>query len=175
MDSFVIITGGPGAGKTTLIDRLRTAGFTCSPEVGRAIIQDQLAIGGRAMHLTDPLLFAEVMLSWEIRAYREAAGEVFFDRGIPDLAGYFQLLGEPVPAYVTMAIEKFRYRPTVFVAPPWPAIYRQDAERRQDFDEAVRTHDAMVDACGRHGYQVVPLPESDVDSRVAFILDTLAG
>ncbi len=39
-----------------------------------------------------PALYAETMLSWEIRTYRDAerhpAPVVFFDRGVPDLAGH---------------------------------------------------------------------------------------
>ena len=45
-DNLIVITGGPGAGKTTLINLLREAGFATAPEAGRAIIQDQSAIGG---------------------------------------------------------------------------------------------------------------------------------
>jgi predicted ATPase len=44
---FHIITGGPGSGKTTLIDALAAQGFHHMPEAGRAIIRDQIAIGGR--------------------------------------------------------------------------------------------------------------------------------
>lgn len=43
---FHIITGGPGSGKTTLIDALAALGFQHMPEAGRAIIRDQVAIGG---------------------------------------------------------------------------------------------------------------------------------
>ncbi|SCG45611.1 AAA domain-containing protein [Micromonospora zamorensis] len=87
---YIVITGGPGAGKTMLIDSLRRAGHACVDEAGRQIIQDQLSIGGLALHTGDSRLFAEVMLSWEIRSYRQASrhpGPVFFDRGIPDLVG----------------------------------------------------------------------------------------
>ena len=41
-----VITGGPGSGKTTLIDTLARAGFARTVEPGRAIIQDQQAIDG---------------------------------------------------------------------------------------------------------------------------------
>ncbi|MEV7011027.1 AAA family ATPase [Streptosporangium sp. NPDC051022] len=171
-ERFVVITGGPGAGKSSLIDALGQHGFSCVPEAGRAIIRDQAAIGGRALHRADSLLFAEIMLSWEMRSYREAAhrtGTVFFDRGIPDIVGYHLLLGRPVPPYVSAAARLFRYHPRVFVAPPWEEIYANDHERTQDFDEAVRTHDAMVDAYTCHGYEPITLPRTDVDSRAAFV------
>ena len=53
-DQFFVLTGGPGAGKTTLIEALRDAGFATAPEAGRAIIRDQLAIGGPATHQNNP-------------------------------------------------------------------------------------------------------------------------
>jgi predicted ATPase len=88
---FVVITGGPGSGKSTLTDALKRAGHRASQEVGRSIIQAQMAIGGQALPWIDPVLFAEMMLSWEMQSYhREAArpGPVFFDRGVPDVIGY---------------------------------------------------------------------------------------
>ena len=65
-----VVTGGPGSGKTTLIDALERMGFARTVEAGRAIIQDQQAINGSALH--DPALFAELMLSWELCSYRMA-------------------------------------------------------------------------------------------------------
>jgi predicted ATPase len=46
---FHIITGGPGAGKTTLIDALAAQGFARTAEAGRAIIQAQVVSGGNAL------------------------------------------------------------------------------------------------------------------------------
>lgn len=37
------------------------------PEAGRAIIQDQVAIGGAALPWADRLAFSELMLGWELR------------------------------------------------------------------------------------------------------------
>ena len=82
---FHVITGGPGSGKTSLIDALARAVHAHTVEAGRAIIQDQRAIDGPALPWRDPLAFAELMLSWELRSYRMAgamAGPVFFDRGV---------------------------------------------------------------------------------------------
>jgi len=45
-DRRFVITGGPGSGKSTLIDALAGHGIFSMPEAGRSIIQDQVAIGG---------------------------------------------------------------------------------------------------------------------------------
>ena len=175
-DRFCIITGGPGSGKTSLIDALRSRGFHCSIEAGRGIIQDQTKIDGRALSWRDPLLFAELMLSWEMRSYRLAelsAGPAFFDRGVPDVAGYLRLMSIPVPEHLHHAIKEFSYNRTVFVAPPWPEIFQQDQERKQDLNEARRTYDALVATYSALGHDLVELPRLPVDARCEFILKRL--
>jgi predicted ATPase len=169
----VIITGVAGGGKTTLINALRQYGFSCVSEVAREIIADQLAIGGRALHQVDPQLFAEIMLSWEVRSYRLAAhlaaGLVFFDRGIPDLVGYHRLLGLPVPTHVLTATTMYRYHHQVFLAPPWPEIHVPDEERTQGFEEVMRTHEVIANSYLEHGYDLITLPKVSVEERVAFV------
>jgi predicted ATPase len=71
-DRLFIITGGPGSGKSAVIDALAKRGISTMPEGGRAIIQDQLAISGKALPWADRRAFAELMLSWEMRSYRMA-------------------------------------------------------------------------------------------------------
>lgn len=175
-DRLVIVTGGPGAGKSTLLDHLRDQGFACMPEAGRAIIREQVAISGRALPWIDPELFAELMLSWDMRNYREAAREsrpVLFDRGVVELVGYFWMLGRPVPPHVHAAAQAFRYHRRVFVAPPWPEIYERDAERRQTLDEAVRAYECCVEVYTEYGYELVTLPRATVGERARFVVDAL--
>jgi predicted ATPase len=177
-ERFHVITGGPGSGKTSLIEALARAGYARTVEAGRAVIQDQLAIDGPALPWRDPLAFAELMLSWELRSYRmaeEMTGPVFFDRGVTDLVGYLTLIGQPVPAHVAQAAERFRYNRRVFVAPPWPEIYTQDAERKQMPEEAVRTYEALVVAYSSRGYELVSLPLVSVEERVRFVLDHIGA
>jgi predicted ATPase len=117
-----------------------------------------------------------VALAWEIRSYREAprtGGPTFFDRGIPDLVGYHPMMGRPTPPHFVAAAERFRYRHRVFVAPPWPEIYVNDTERKQDFAEALRSYDAVLDAYRTCGYELVVLPKSTVDERLALVLADL--
>ena len=60
IDHLYVITDGHGSGKSTLIEALAASGIPSMPEAGRAIIQDQLAIGGEALPC------------WEMRSYRAA-------------------------------------------------------------------------------------------------------
>lgn len=175
-ERFVIVTGGPGSGKSTLIDALELAGFGRTVEAGRGIIQDQVAIGGQALPWIDPALFADMMLAWEMRSYRAAeqqSGTIFFDRGVPDVAGYLRLMKLPVPEHVKRAVERFRYNSRVFIAPPWEEIFRQDHERKQDFEEAVRTYEALASTYEELGYHLVELPRTSVESRMQFVRQTL--
>jgi len=167
-----VVTGGPGSGKTTLVEALAAAGVATVPEAGRAIIRDQVTIGGRAVPWEDADLYAELMLARDLAAWRtarEAGRPVVLDRGLVDIAGYLTLIGQEVPNHVRRAVETCRYAPAVFIAPPWREIYGTDEERRQDWAEAVATHDAMVAAYTGAGYALVPLPKAPVAERVAFV------
>lgn len=172
-DRFIVVTGGPGSGKTTLIDALERAGYARSMEAGRGIIQDQMAVDGPALPWKDPQLYTELMLCWELRSYglaRARRGPVFFDRGMPDCLGYLRLMGIAAPAHLMRACRQFRYARRVFIAPPWPAIFHQDGERKQDLAEAVRTYDAMVATYRELDYALVELPRLPVEERMAFVL-----
>lgn len=172
----IVITGGPGSGKTTLIEALAAAGHAVEPEAGRAVILEQQATGGAGLPWRDRALFAELMLDRDIVAHErraDAKGPVFFDRGIPDVAGYLALSGLPVPPRVEAAARTLRYHKTVFIAPVWPEIFTQDAERRQDLAEARRTWEAMAAIYPAYGYRLAALPRASVEDRVAAILDHL--
>lgn len=172
-DRLIAVTGGPGAGKTSLIEALAAAGHKVRREAGRAVIRDQQALGGRGLPWVDPGLFAELMLAEDLHNHAEAlAGQdvSFFDRGLPDIAGYLTLCGLPIPDAVERAAQQLRYRRTVFIAPPWREIFAQDAERKQDFAEAERTYATMAETYPRYGYALVELPRASLAERVAFVL-----
>ncbi|MBS1072123.1 AAA family ATPase [Gluconobacter wancherniae] len=176
INHLYVVTGGPGSGKTSLIDMLASEGVRHMPEAGRAIIQDQVDIGGTALPWADREAFATLMLAWEMRSYREAIGAscpIVFDRGIPDVIGYLRLCGLPVPAAILNAANQRRYARRVFVAPPWPAIFRPDTERKQTLLEAEATYNAMVEAYSDLGYELVMLPLVSVAERARFVRERI--
>ncbi|MRG56910.1 AAA family ATPase [Phyllobacterium sp. SYP-B3895] len=177
-NNFIILTGGPGSGKTSLIAALDRHGYATSTEAGRAIIRHHQIVDGPAVPWKDPAIFAELMLSWEMRSYDSAADSadlVFFDRGVPDIVGYLKLNGLEVPAHVRKAARIFRYNPTVFILPPWPEIFTQDTERKQTLEEAERTFHAMVSAYSNCGYALVEVPRVPISERVAFLIESIGA
>lgn len=171
-ERFHVITGGPGSGKSSLVSALRASGIRSMPEAGRAIIQEQLAIGGTALPWADRQAFAALMLSWDLRSYRKALEmhePIVFDRGIPDIVGYLRLSGLPVPACVMQAARTRRYARHVFIAPHWPAIFVQDTERKQSAAEAEATYHAMAEVYTSLGYELVSLPLASIPDRERYI------
>lgn len=171
--ALVVITGGPGAGKTTLIDTLAARGFPVVEEAGRRIIREEVAASGTALPWADRSLFAEKMFASDVASYEAAAtgGLRFFDRGIPDVIGYLRLIGQPVPPHMTEAARTMRYRHQVFIAPPWEDIFTGDEERKQSFEEAVQTCEVLAATYRAFGYELIELPLSAPEARGAFVLE----
>ncbi|WP_374407236.1 AAA family ATPase [Pelagerythrobacter sp.] len=168
-----VVTGGPGTGKSTLLEELARRGIATETEVARAILQ---APGGMALRARDPAGFARAMFEAELAAWHGAQrrdGPTVFDRGFPDIAGFLALEGLPVPPEIADACRDLRYDGPVFRAPPWQAIYRPDAQRIQDWDAALASDAAVTAAWRTYRYEPIDLPLADVSDRADFVLARL--
>ena len=168
-----VLTGAPGAGKTTLLDAAAAAGLATSPEVARELLKTP---GGMALREHDPLGFAEAMLEAHVREFERhgaSAGPVLFDRGFPDVAGFLDVSGLAVSPAIDRACRTLRYHGPVLRAPAWAAIYVQDAERIQEWQQAVESDRAVTAAWQRYGYDVTDLPLAGVEERLEFLCGLL--
>lgn len=175
---FYVLTGGPGAGKTTLIEALKARGYATTEEAGRSVIRDEMQQGDDGLPWIDRERFAERMFEWELRSYRQAerrSGPVFFDRGLPDTIGYLHLEGLEVPAWMEEEALRLRYHRRVFIAPPWREIYSGDEERRQSWEVAVRTFEVMRETYAHLGYELVELPRASVAERAEFVIRAISA
>jgi predicted ATPase len=176
--NFHILTGGPGAGKTTTLAALRARGFQGVDEAARQILKEQAAIGGNATHDGDQARYRDLILERQVAAFEAVAerrAPVFFDRGIAENRDYAVPPGELTPAHVAEAILRYRFAPLVFIFPPWRAIYRHDEERKHDFSHAEWVFDIIGAIYLDCGYQLAEVPRAPVEERVDFILAHMPG
>jgi predicted ATPase len=174
--NLFVVSGGPGSGKTTLLHELAKSGLNHAPEVAREIIQEQVQSGGTALPWGDRQAYTHLMLQRSIEsflAHSPALRPTFSDRGIPDTLCYAQLIGLTDTRFIERACARYRYAPLVFLAPPWKEIYETDAERKQDFAEAVQTYLQMVAVYHACGYDAVELPRVTPRERSRFVLQHL--
>ena len=172
--NFYIITGGPGVGKTTLLDALQADGYPIIPEAAREIIREQEQINGEGVPWKDNRLYTELMLAGSVKDYQEAATRrldkpILFDRGIPDSICHWELSGNTITAAMEELVKKYRYNPTVFILPPWKDIYHTDNERKQSWEEAEHTFHKMKEIYERYGYATMIVPKDTVENRKRFI------
>ena len=170
-----VLTGGPGAGKTTLIDALRDRGYWCAPDVARAIIRSRVEAG--LSPRPEPPRFARMIFDADVENYTAAPpGEItFYDRGIVDALGMLMQSAAMAPTEMEANLHRYRYNRTAFLLPPWEAIYRTDDERDHTFDHAVRVFEATGAWYSRCGYSTLDVPRGPVPERVDFILAAARG
>ncbi len=172
----IVISGGPGAGKTTLIEALGKRGYAISEEVSRQLIRQQVQLQSNLVPWKNLEGFAQLALEAMIKDFKNNDAEVtFFDRGIPDIMAYLEVGGFSVSKDFSMAAQQYRYQTQVLMTPPWLEIYVNDEERWQSFQEAQELYKAIAKVYHSCGYQLLELPKCSVNERVTFVTSLTPG
>jgi len=175
----VVISGGPGSGKTTLIALLQKKGYSIFEEYSRSIIREGFALGHANYFKADPEGFSNALFEgrkqqWErahILSYDTAKPFVFFDRGIPDTYAYLQADGINIAAWKKQAAP-FTYD-YVFLLAPWREIYHTDKERMESFATAEKYYLHIKHAYEELQYPTHLVPKDTPNRRVDYILNQL--
>jgi predicted ATPase len=175
---IIVIIGGPGTGKTTIINELIANGYCCYPEISRQVTLEAQKKGIEQLFLKNPLLFSELLLEGRKKQFESACNEphemVFLDRGIPDVLAYMHYIGDSYPSFFDAACKEHIYS-KIFILPPWEEIYISDQERYENFEQAKLIYNHLTETYQNYGYELIEVPKDSVDKRILFILDKISN
>ena len=173
----IVVTGGPYAGKTTLVEALRAEGCAVAPEAALQVIAalaDELGPErARAWREEHPERFqvriAELQLELEARAERSGTGLVACDRGLLDGIAYCRHRGIETPAPVAEAAARSRYDLVLLCDTLTPFRPRPETGRVDDRHDSLALRD-LIEAVYRE-YELVPqpVPQRAPDERLALV------
>lgn len=172
----IVITGGPGTGKSSVIKQLELLGYCCLHEVSREITAEAQKQGIDQLFLEKPMLFSEKLMEARVEQHKTASllkdTTVFIDRGLPDVVAYMDYFGTLYPEKFNLACNTYAYD-MVFLLPPWEEIYQQDNERYESFEQALHIYDYLKKAYLTYGYFPIDVPKHTIEHRCEFILNNL--
>ena len=179
----IVITGGPGTGKTSIINALKNQDYYCFEEIIRTLTLEAKKEVDASSHISNPIAFAKDPLDFNTRLLNgrleqfkqaEVLKEplVFFDRGIPDVLAYMDYFKQTYDGDFlnTCKINKYSH---VYLLPPWKSIYKSDNERLETFEESVKIHVFLEQVYKNFGYNVTEVPFGTIEERTNFIINSL--
>jgi predicted ATPase len=172
----IVITGGPGTGKSSIINKLIKRSYICLEEISRQVTLDAKADGIDQLFLTHPLLFSERLLEGRKQQFLTAntldSNLVFIDRGIPDIVAYMDYVGDNYPQYFIDACKNNTYD-HIFILKPWKAIYTSDQVRYENFEQAETIHTHLLNTYQTFKYQLNDVPFDTIEKRTDYIIKAL--
>jgi predicted ATPase len=174
-----VLTGAPGAGKTSILRRLQERGFDVVEEAATAVIADGQAAGD-----SEPWTradFVEEVAALQRRRQTlsttsDATVQVY-DRSPICTHALSVYLGRPVPETLCAEIDRITrervYEQQVFFVRTI-GFCEPTAARRISYQESLEFERVHEESYRRFGYELVDVPAGEVADRVELIAATMA-
>jgi predicted ATPase len=170
--NWIVITGAPSSGKTSVIMELAQRGYATQSEVAREVIEKHLKEGKTLAEIRaqEGALQREML---GIKIARERALDtrktVFMDRAVDDSITYYRLAGLD-PAEAIEASRLFQYR-AIFIFDRLPLV--KDDVRSEDDARADQIDRMLEEDYRMMGYAPVRVPVVPVPERADFIISRI--
>ncbi|MFN3233887.1 MAG: AAA family ATPase [Gammaproteobacteria bacterium] len=166
---WIVITGGPCSGKTTIIEELAKQDYLIAEEVARSYYLEVIKYKDTRELLKHPRDLQDEILAIELVREKQLAPEelVFLDRALPDSIAYYGTIGD-VPDYVRQACQTFRYKQIFFME---QLPFENDDIRHEDEAMARKISQLILDAYSSFGYHPILVPPLSIERRLNMILE----
>ena len=171
--NWYVITGGPGSGKTTVVNHLNMLGYHTTIEHARHFIDTQMISGKTVEEIRkNQMDFQHGILEMQILQESSLSpGElVFLDRALPDALAYYRFLDLPVDTKLESLLKKVSYK-KVFILESLPLV--NDYARRENNADQKKISSLITEVYESLPFPVVHVPVLPPDKRVDFILKHL--
>ena len=170
----ILITGGPGSGKTSLIDELKNKKFNCEKEIVRSLTLEGKKDGNDQLFLKEPLNFSKTLLDLRISQFdkKQVKSITFYDRGVQDALAYLNFLKAKYDNDFIKKCVRIKYD-MVFILPPWKEIYKQDKCRYETFEESIKIYEEIIKIYHFFKMKTIILEKDSVNNRIKKILSYL--
>lgn len=176
-NNWYVITGGPCAGKTSVLKILEQMGYRVQYEEARIYIDEKIAEGRSIGEIRkDEAAFQREVLRRKIEVEKNLPAKemILFDRGVPDSVAYFELIGLSDDAgELRRNIVNSRYK-KIFLLDLLD--FEGDYSRIEDCKTANNIQKLLEKTYRDLGFEVVnvPVPKSNKkEDRADFIIQNL--
>jgi predicted ATPase len=169
--SRIAISGGPGVGKSTVLQLLAQRGYQTIPEAARIIIEREQLKDSDCLPWKNVPKFQQAVSELQLSLENSISeGIIFSDRGIIDGHAYSKIDKIETPKLV-LDNSKGRYQ-AVFILDQLP-VYEQDKIRWDDVERAKLIQQTVKDSYRHFGYNPIAVPVLSAEERTDFILSKI--
>jgi len=171
----IILSGGPGTGKSSILKALSKLGYACKEESFREFIPEDSVAESTFNFQNSPLRFSELLFKSRVQQYHQAVHNEtnFYDRSLIDVVAYLVLDEIDAPKEWLDFIENNKYHNTVLYFPFWEEIYHKDYKRVENITLAKKIDLQLRKTYKELGYKIIEIPKLSIPKRVEFICEFL--
>ncbi len=171
--NWIVISGPPSSGKTTLINALDHLGYKTNGDISRLIIENHLKEGNNISQIreNDETLQKEILLAMVNKAEELSIKElIFHDYSFPDNIPYLKINNLNIPHEFIFYSKYYKFR-NIYICEPLSFV--RDGIRTESLSEQKELYNLIWENYLSLGYNPILLPRLSLNERINLIINNL--